>query len=204
MNSRQAIFDEHALREAVASVQHSQDPHSSRAAVLIGVQRGPAPSVILTQRAAHMKAHAGEVAFPGGKRDDSDPSVAHTALREAEEEIALPVNAVDVVGHMPQITTRFGVTVTPVVGLVEERVPLQANADEIAEIFTVPLHWLCQQQNLRVDHYRTEQGDRFYPYFLYEGFRIWGATSIMLTGFLNHVFNAGLVVDPARADNIRS
>lgn len=199
-----SILDEQRLRTAVSTVQHEQDPHSSRAAVLIGVQRGSAPSIILTQRAAHMKSHAGEVAFPGGKRDDSDQGVSHTALREAEEEIALPSAAVDVVGHMPQVTTRFGVTVTPVVGLVDEDVSLRANDDEIAEIFSVPLHWLCQSQNLRVDHYKTDSGDRYYPYFLYQGFRIWGATSIMLTGFLNHVFDAGLIVDPARADNIRS
>lgn len=194
-------LNEARLQAQARSIKHEADPHTSRAAVLIGVMRGSTPAVILTQRAAHMNSHAGEVAFPGGKRDDDDDNLAFTALREAEEEINLRPQTVEVVAPMPQIITRYGVSVTPFFGFVESNVQLTANANEIAEIFTVPLAWLCEQNNMRVDHYKTPEGERYAPYFLYEGFRIWGATSIMLTRFLNDVFEAQLVVDPSRVDN---
>ena len=86
----------------------------TQAAVLVAVEKtATEPRVWLTERAAHLRLHAGEIAFPGGKRDSTDPSLWFTALREAEEEIALQAQSVSLLGYMPPLTTRTGIQVTP-------------------------------------------------------------------------------------------
>ena len=108
------------------------------AAVLMALTREDVPRLILTRRAQHMNSHAGEVAFPGGKCDSSDASIIATALREAHEEIALEPSRVQVVGELGIFTSRIGMKVKPIIGLLDEMPMLQANPDEIESIFTVP------------------------------------------------------------------
>lgn len=186
------MFDETRKRRLQAGIQHHIDPERSDSAVLIGLTAGADGKIIFTQRAGHMTSHAGEVAFPGGKREPGDLSLLDTALRETEEEIGLSTAAVDIVCAMPRAVTRHGVTVTPFFGLVPEQPRLTANPQELEAVFCVPVSWLTDPRNLIIDVFDDARGKYHLPSFIYDEFRIWGVTARMLFDFLNLAFAADL------------
>ena len=112
------------------------------ASVLIPLVMREELMVLLTQRTAHLSSHSGQIAFPGGKADLSDTDAAHTALREAQEEIGLASHHIEVIGSLPVYTTGSAFIVTPVVGLVAPHASIAMNADEVADVFEVPLAYL--------------------------------------------------------------
>ena len=118
------------------------------ASVLFGiVLRENGPSVLLTQRTAHLKDHAGQISFPGGRAEPQDASPADTALRETQEEIGLSPSHIEIFGYLPQYYTGTGFVVTPVVGLLTPPFELQPDPFEVAEIFEVPLSFLLDPAN---------------------------------------------------------
>ena len=160
------------------------------AAVLIALTREPIPRVILTQRAGHMNSHAGEVAFPGGKCDAADLSVVATALREAHEEVGLLPRDVKIIGELGVFTSRVGLKVKPIVGLLETLPELTGNPDEIDSIFTVPLDFFLQHPP-SYDHKIKFMGMNVaVPSFNYEGYVIWGLTGFMIVELLRRVYDA--------------
>jgi 8-oxo-dGTP pyrophosphatase MutT (NUDIX family) len=136
--------------------------------------------VLFTRRTVHLKAHSGQVSFPGGRAEPDDPSVEFTALREAQEEIGLAPERVEVIARLPEYFTRTGFRVTPVVGVVQPPLELVPDAREVDEIFEVPLAFLLDARN----HERAsrEIGGRTAHYYVIEhaGRTIWGATAGML------------------------
>lgn len=172
---------------------HAPDPdqvNQAQAAVLMAFTDDPAqPELILTRRAAHLSSHAGEVAFPGGKRDPGDSSLLVTALRESHEEIALPAADVDVLGAMPLSLSKMGLQVVPFVGIIPPRIDLRPSADEIDCIFRVPLPFFLEPQPLTFTE-REYQGIHYrIPCFDFEGHIIWGLTAFFITDFLNRVLD---------------
>lgn len=158
-----------------------------RAAVLIGIfQRAGASCVLLTQRAAHMRTHSGQVAFPGGKVDESDSSVEFTALREAHEEVGLNAHSVRVLGCLPNYVTFANLLVTPVVALMEADFELKVNPEEVARVFEVPLlHLMNPTHHQRHELQYKGQFRSWYsiaPHAALEGAFIWGATASMIRG----------------------
>lgn len=154
------------------------DEELTPAAVLFPiVQRNEAPTVLLTQRTTHLKDHPGQISFPGGRRESADPSPAHTALREAAEEIGLSEAQVDIVGYLPEYRTATGFRVTPVVALVTPPFDLQLDSFEVAEVFEVPLAFLLDPANHQQHslHYRGKL--RHYYAMPYGRYFIWGATA---------------------------
>jgi 8-oxo-dGTP pyrophosphatase MutT (NUDIX family) len=141
------------------------------------VQRNEEPTVLLTQRTAHLKDHPGQISFPGGRCESSDPSPVHTALREAAEEIGLGAAHVDVAGYLPEYLTSTGFRVTPVVAMVSPPFELQLDAYEVAEVFEVPLSFLLDPVNHQRHslHYRGRL--RHYYAMPYRDHFIWGATA---------------------------
>ncbi|MGZ5182976.1 MAG: CoA pyrophosphatase [Ramlibacter sp.] len=117
------------------------------AAVLVPIVLHAEPAVLLTQRTAHLTTHAGQVAFPGGKKDRDDRDLVHTALREAAEEIGLAAADVEIVGQLPASTTGTGFVLTPVVGLLRPGTAVTAADAEVAEIFELPLAYLLDPRN---------------------------------------------------------
>ena len=109
------------------------------AAVLIPIICRPEPTLLLTRRSDQLRKHAGQVAFPGGAADASDASIIATALREAQEEVAIPPEQVYVLGTLSPQDSSSGFRVTPVVGLLPVDVPLHPAEDEVAELFEMPL-----------------------------------------------------------------
>lgn len=150
------------------------------AAVLVAVVDRPEPGVILTVRPETMRRHAGQVAFPGGRIDPGDDGPVAAALREAQEEIALPPTSVEVIGTADPYRTITGYAVTPVLGVVPPDLPLRAEPREVAAIFEAPLHYLLDpaRQAQRSAFFRGETRD--YYEIDWQGRRIWGATAAMI------------------------
>ncbi len=153
----------------------------TKAAVLIPlVMREGGLSVLLTQRTNHLRDHAGQISFPGGRMDPEDHSPNDTALRESKEEIGLEPERVEIIGHLPQYLTVSGYSVTPVVGLVQAQAEYVLDAFEVADIFEVPLSFLLDPANHQVRLWQSEQGGRRFYSMPYENRFIWGATAGML------------------------
>jgi 8-oxo-dGTP pyrophosphatase MutT (NUDIX family) len=144
------------------------------------IERGPSLDLILTRRAARLKHHPGQVAFPGGKQDAGDATPLDAALREAWEEIGLRRDQVDVLGHFDLHETVTNFSVTPFVGLVAPGFRPVVDRSEVDEVFEVPLAFALDPANLQV-HGRRWQG-RWREYYVipYGPHYIWGATARML------------------------
>lgn len=154
------------------------------AGVLLAITTfGSHPQVILTKRSSVLKHHPGQIAFPGGKVDPSDTGVRDAALREAWEEIGLPREAPDVLGHLPTHETVTGFQVTPVVALVQEPFAIKPEAGEVAEVFSVPLCHLLRRESFAVQSRRWRGAARYYYTAPYGPYYIWGATARMLRNF---------------------
>jgi len=151
------------------------------AAVLVPlVKREPELTVLLTQSTSHLQAHAGQVAFPGGRIEASDLDPVQAALREAEEEVGLPPDHVSVIGRLDTYITGTGYEITPVVGLVRAPYPVRPDPHEVADVFEVPLAFVLDRAN-HERHSREFKG-RIRSFFVlpYPGHYIWGATAGML------------------------
>jgi 8-oxo-dGTP pyrophosphatase MutT (NUDIX family) len=137
-------------------------------------------SVLLTKRAEHLQDHAGQISFPGGRKEESDQTLQHTALREAHEEIGLAHHHVEPLGHLPDYFTVTGYQVTPIVGLVSSVEELVPDTNEVAEIFQVPLAFLMDPANHQIREWEGPNGRRRFYAMPYESKFIWGATAGML------------------------
>ena len=149
------------------------------AAVLIAVTDRADPGVILTQRTDTMSRHPGQIAFPGGRIDPGE-DVVTAALREAEEEIALPRDKVRVIGEADSYRTVTGFQVTPVIGIIPPDLVFTLSEAEVASVFEVPLAFLLDEAN-HVEATLEWQGhDRHYYEIMWNERRIWGATAAMI------------------------
>lgn len=137
-------------------------------------------TVLLTQRTAHLRDHAGQISFPGGRVEASDLSPTHTALRETEEEIGLARERVEIAGFLPEYRTGTGFKVTPVVAFVRPPFSLQPDPFEVAEIFEVPLAFLLDPANHQRHSLHYRGALRSYFAMPYGDYFIWGATAGMI------------------------
>jgi 8-oxo-dGTP pyrophosphatase MutT (NUDIX family) len=150
------------------------------AAVLIPVVAHAQPTVLLTQRAAHLNDHAGQISFPGGKIDATDASPLDAALREAEEEIGLSRQFIDPIGYLDLYATGFGFRILPTVARVKPGFKLSINEAEVDDAFEVPLAFLMNPVNHQV-HSKDFRGiERSYYAMPFEERYIWGATAGIL------------------------
>jgi len=151
------------------------------AAVLVPlVEHADEPSILLTRRADHLEKHSGQVAFPGGKVEDSDATPIAAALRETEEEIGLDASHIEIAGVLDTYQTGTGFLILPVVGFVKPGFTLTPDKNEVADVFEVPAHIALSTQNWKTDsgEWKGRMGN-FYSVD-YQGYNIWGATAGML------------------------
>jgi 8-oxo-dGTP pyrophosphatase MutT (NUDIX family) len=157
------------------------------AAVLVGFREGVQPRLVLTVRTDHLQAHAGQVAFPGGRSDPGDGDALATALRESEEEIGLDRTLVTPLGYLDRFETISGYCITPVVGRIAAEARLYPAPAEVAEVFEVPLAFLLEPANLRRYTMEFRGHQRPMVEFVHGGHRIWGATAAMLYNLLERM-----------------
>jgi len=165
-------------------------PELTRAAVLVGLVGRPAGlTVLLTQRTAHLAAHAGQIAFPGGRFAPGDADAVACALRESQEEVGLPPEHVEIVGRLDTFITGTGYDITPVVGLIRAPFPLAPDPGEVAEVFEVPLSVVIDPANHQRQSGELRGRMRTFYVIPHPERYIWGATAAMLVN-LAEVLNA--------------
>jgi 8-oxo-dGTP pyrophosphatase MutT (NUDIX family) len=174
---RHAIRGDHDLNPGMTPPSTALRP----AAVLVPLIDHPeGMSVLLTQRTAHLSAHAGQISFPGGRIEEEDADAIAAALRETEEEIGLPRHRVDVIGRLDTYVTGTGFEIAPIVGIIDPPVPIAIDPFEVAEAFEVPLAFILDRRN----HQRIERAvgaaSRSFFVLPFEGRNIWGATAGIL------------------------
>lgn len=148
-----------------------------QAAVLVPIGRRPVPGLLLTQRSTRMRKHAGQVAFPGGARDPEDSSLIAAALREAQEEVAIPPETVEVIGVLPTVDSVTGFQVTPVVGIIPPDLPYHASEEEVAAVFEMPLEEALRLGRYHpLDIHRRGNDHRVWLSW-YEHYFVWGMTA---------------------------
>lgn len=181
LDSLRRVLHREPARSPVVLEDGVGDEELTPAAVLFPiVRRSREPTVLLTQRTAHLKDHPGQISFPGGRCELADGSPADTALREAEEEIGLSSAHIEIAGYLPEYLTSTGFRVTPVVAMITPPFELRLDAFEVEEAFEVPLSFLLDPANHQQHslHYRGKL--RHYYAMPYGDYFIWGATAGMI------------------------
>lgn len=184
---RQRFVSPPNWRPEVVSEPRFSDRIAVPASVLVPLVMRDELMVLLTQRTAHLSSHSGQIAFPGGKADPEDANAAATALREAQEEVGLKPEAIEVIGQLPLYTTGSAYFITPVVALVQPDIVLAPNAYEVADVFEVPLKFLMNPANHRHHAVEWQGAQRHWLSMPYQDAGqerfIWGATAGMLRNF---------------------
>jgi len=169
-------------------VQLPKDRVLRDAAVLVLVSEYAGSWVVtLTKRSSALRHHPGQIAFPGGKRDDADDSIIATAFREAHEEIGLPRGSARIAGTLPNHETVTGFTVTPVIAILETAFELRIDRNEVDEAFSVPLSFVLAKQNFQVQSRRWRGHNRAYFTVPFGPYYIWGATARILFSWADAV-----------------
>jgi 8-oxo-dGTP pyrophosphatase MutT (NUDIX family) len=151
------------------------------AGVLIPVfERGGVLAVLLTQRSADLKHHAGQISFPGGRMETGDRDIAHTALRETHEEVGIRPDEVSIIGYLDPMPTVTGYAVTPIVGLVTGQAEISIDHTEVEYVFEVPLAFFVDERNEMTSERDIHGWKVPIIEFQYDGQRIWGATAHIL------------------------
>jgi 8-oxo-dGTP pyrophosphatase MutT (NUDIX family) len=158
------------------------------AAVLIPVVDHPEPTVLLTQRSAHLNDHAGQISFPGGKIEATDASPLEAALRETEEEIGLSREFVDPIGYLDLYGTGFGFRIVPTMARVRPGFNLRINHSEVDDAFEVPLAFLMDPANHQVHSKEFRGMERSYYAMPFGDRYIWGATAGILRVLYERIY----------------
>jgi len=186
MSARQPApgLDEAALREPLRRALASREPRrlalgqTTAAAVLVSLfERDGETHLWLVRRPKSMRSHAGQVAFPGGKRDPADDSATATALREAQEELGIDRSSVDVLGSLDDYLTITGFTISPCVGWLAPSLQIHPNPTEVERAFAVPLRAFLEPPS----------GVLPWRGWTFDGELVWGATAAIVRGFTSVV-----------------
>lgn len=165
------------------------------AAVVVAVSNDERPGVLLTQRSPHLSLHAGEIAFPGGKQDDDDRDLLHTAVREMEEEIGIAADYFQCLGPLHQRITRTNIRMTPYLGILPSNLDFSINPDELDAAFYVPLDELRSGDLFSVVDVLDNGVTKRVARFQFESYDIWGVTAMILADVLNELLDANLPVE---------
>lgn len=182
---RAALADGHA-RDVGLIRSDTHDPRIdgtvalAPAAVLVAITDRPEPGLILTRRSTNLRKHAGQIALPGGRVDATDVDEIAAALREAQEEIALPPDHVEIIGTSDRYHTFTGFDIIPVVGVVPPDLSLHAQESEVESWFELPLAYVLDPAN-RIRRSMMHEGlERHFYEIPWQGHRIWGVTAAIL------------------------
>ena len=150
--------------------------------------------ILFTKRSEQLKTHSGEVSFPGGKWEEGDSNLYQTALRESNEEINLDMENVTKLGPLNFLLSRHKIEVNPFVGYLNQSQDFKGNF-EIDEIFTVPISFLMNEENIEYKEFNRNDLKVYIPSWVYNGNRIWGLTAMIAADFLNICFDVPTKTD---------
>lgn len=150
------------------------------AAVLIAITDRAEPGVILTRRARHLRKHAGQIAFPGGRLDKNDRDAVAAALREAQEEVALDPGHVEIIGVLDRYHTLTGFDIHPVLGVIPPGLRFTPQADEVETLFEAPLDFLLSPANRTPKEVEFQGATHHYYEIFWGEHRIWGVTAAII------------------------
>jgi 8-oxo-dGTP pyrophosphatase MutT (NUDIX family) len=188
LDDNQESFDFHADDEVSLNLylkligKDSESPYhpASTLILLVKAETNDSWNIILTKRAKHLKHHPGEISFPGGRFESLDKSLEKTAKRETFEEIGIPESQILLLGKLPQQKTISNYLVTPYVGVLNNRTPLQIDKNEVESAFEIPLSFAIDKRNHLLETHSVASHDFSFYVITYENKRIWGATARML------------------------
>jgi 8-oxo-dGTP pyrophosphatase MutT (NUDIX family) len=160
------------------------------AAVLVGIVARAEPTILLTERTAHLSAHGGQIAFPGGKIEAYDADPAAAAVREAHEETGIDPSLVSPIGYLESYRTATGFLITPLVASIAPDFALKPDPSEVADIFEVPLAFLMDAGNHRIDSRQWRGAKRRFYAMPYQQHYIWGATAGIIKALHRRLFTA--------------
>ncbi|MBV1700948.1 MAG: CoA pyrophosphatase [Hyphomicrobiales bacterium] len=159
------------------------------AAVLVPVvSHAGGATILLTKRAAHLRSHSGQIAFPGGRIDAGDDGPLAAALREAHEETGLQASQIETLGYLDAYQTGTGYRIVPVVARVYPPLLLQPNADEVEAAFEVPLDFLMDPANHRIETRQWQGRERRFYAMTFHNHYIWGATAGILRNLYERLY----------------
>jgi 8-oxo-dGTP pyrophosphatase MutT (NUDIX family) len=191
-------LDANALRRLLNDTL-PQTPHPATglipAAVLVGIVAGPAPGILLTKRTAHLRAHSGQVSFPGGRIDPEDSGPEEAALREAYEEIGLDPENVEILGRLPDFATGTGYRITPILALLKPGFAVQASPSEVEAIFQLPLAVLLDPEAPTRRAVSFAGKPREFWVWPHPDHEIWGATAAILHDLATRLRTTQLVAE---------
>jgi 8-oxo-dGTP pyrophosphatase MutT (NUDIX family) len=150
--------------------------------------------ILFTRRTDHLESHQGQVSFPGGAVEAQDVSPQAAALRETEEEIGIPSDEIKVLGELDSLLTVTQYQIVPIVGIIPWPTELRINKVEVARVFSVPLNWLADEDNVEVQTREFRLGDRSIEVFYFKPYEeeiIWGATARLTLNFLSELRSIG-------------
>ena len=192
-----AGFSDDGESAALLNQVASEKSLKAAAVLILVIDRPAGPTVLFTQRTAHLTDHAGQISFPGGRVEEHDRSAEHTALRETAEETGVDEARIAVIGSIPRYTTGTGYLITPVVGWIEPPIDYRPDPTEVEECFEVPLDFLIATENHRLESAMYKGRMRQYYAIPYGRRYIWGATAGMLVTFTRVLSNArGRIFQP--------
>ena len=158
---------------------------SAKASVMVLVREGSRPTIVLTERTAHLSSHAGEVAWPGGRVEPVDVNPLAAGLRETFEEIGVPQAAVRVIGELPGEISKYGLWVMPYVGSISADQALTANPSEVASIFEIPMDWLSANPPNEIERLDRHGETQWAPVYYFDNYRVWGLTALILASLVD-------------------
>lgn len=179
------------LRSVLDPLPPSPQETVGHAAVLLALTDEPDPRLWMIRRSYHLLLHAGQMAFPGGKGEAADADLWGTALREAEEEVAMPVAQVVPCGALTVRRTLTGYNVAPFVGVVPPGLSLAADPGEVSALVSFPLSEFLDARNLSVDRVWRSGASRVLPRYQIGSFMVWGMTASFIVELVNRLHNAG-------------
>ncbi|HLS50953.1 MAG TPA: CoA pyrophosphatase [Burkholderiaceae bacterium] len=159
------------------------------------VQRESGLHVLFTRRASHLYDHAGQICFPGGRIEDTDPDAIAAALRETEEETGISRKYMEYIGSQPSFLTSTRFTMKPIIGYIKPGFEVRPDSFEVAEVFEVPLSHLMNPEHHSLHRANLPAGDhRFYFSISWQSYFIWGATAALIRNFYHYLKAASTTV----------